>query len=210
MLRILIADDHPIVRKGLIEALSIDAEISVEDEAGSGPEAIEKLMEKDFDVVLLDISMPGKSGIETLKSIKNLNKKTPVLILSTHPEDQYALRALRSGASGYLTKDCEIEELLKAIHKVSLGGRYVSQALAEKLAFDVGIDSSKALHEALSDREYEVLCKIASGKTVSEIAEDIALSVKTISTYRARILEKMNMKNNAELTNYGIKNNLVD
>ncbi len=210
MLKILIADDHPVVRRGLIEALASQEDISVEAEAGNGPEVIEKLMEQDFDVILLDISMPGKSGIEVLKSIKVMKKNIPVLILSTHPEDQYALRALRSGASGYLTKDCETEILTQAIRKVSSGGRYVSPALAEKLAFEVGIDTSKALHESLSDREYEVLCKIASGKTVSQIAEEFRLSVKTISTYRARILEKMNMQNNAELTNYAIKNSLVD
>ncbi len=210
MLKILIADDHPIVRAGLKQTLSDLEEIHVEDEASSGAEVLEKIRQKKFDVVLLDISMPGKGGIDTLNQIQSLKKSIPVLILSTHPEDQYALRALRAGAAGYLTKDCSSENLIKAIKKVAGGGKFVSEALAEKLAYDIGLNNTKALHESLSDREYSVFCLIASGKAVSAIADQMSLSVKTISTYRARIMEKMNMKNNAEITHYAIKNFLVN
>lgn len=210
MLRILIADDHPIVREGLKQILAETFDMVVADEASSGQEALDKVWKNDYDVVLLDISMPGRSGLDILKQLKSERPKLPVLILSIHPEEQYAVRALRAGASGYLTKESAPDELIVAIRKVSLSGKYVSSSLAEKLAFDLEIDTEKPIHETLSDREYQVMCMIASGKTVNEIAKELFLSVKTISTYRSRILEKMRMNNNAELIRYAIKNQLVD
>jgi two-component system, NarL family, invasion response regulator UvrY len=160
-------------------------------------------------VLVLDVSMPGRGGLEILKDVKQERPKLPVLILSMHPEDQYAVRALKAGAAGYLNKDSAPEELVKAVRKVVGGGRYVSANVAEKLAYDLTSDTGRAPHETLSDREFQVLCMIASGKSVTDIAEELALSVKTVSTYRARILEKMGMRNNAELTHYAIQNRLV-
>ena len=154
--------------------------------------------------------MPGRSGLDVLKEIKQLYPKTPVLVLSMHPEDQFAVRVLKAGAAGYLTKENVPEEMVKAVRKVIGGGKYVSSSLAEKLAFDLQTDTEKPLHESLSDREYQVMCMIASGKTVKEIAEELVLSIKTISTYRTRILEKLNMRTNAELTHYAVKSGLVD
>jgi DNA-binding NarL/FixJ family response regulator len=209
MIRILIADDHTIVREGLKQIIADISGMEVTDEATNGNEAISKIRRDGFDVVLLDISMPGKSGLETLKEIKMENPSIPVLILTMHPEEQYAVRVLKAGASGYLTKESAPDELITAIRKVTNGGKYISASLAEKLAFNLEIDNAKPLHESLSDREYQVLCKISSGNRISEIAEEMSLSVKTISTYRSRILEKMGMKNNAELTYYAIKNQLV-
>ncbi|UCH82452.1 MAG: response regulator transcription factor [Nitrospiraceae bacterium] len=209
MINILIVDDHTIVREGLKQIISDVPGMDIADEATNGNEALAKMRENRFDVILLDISMPGKSGLETLKEIKAENQKIPVLILTMHPEEQYAVRVLKAGASGYLTKESAPDELITAIRKVTNGGKYVSASLAEKLAFHLEADTEKLLHETLSDREYQVLCKISSGNTISEIAEEMSLSVKTISTYRARILEKMGMKSNAELTYYAIKNQLV-
>ena len=168
------------------------------------------LKSKPCDVVLLDITMPNKSGLDVLKELHAESPRLPVLVLSMHPEDQYAVRVLRAGAAGYLTKETAPVKLVQAIRKVIRGGKYVSPTLAEKLVYDLDVDTSKAPHEVLSDREYQVLCMIASGKTVTDIAEELALSVKTISTYRVRILEKLNMKNNAEITRYAIKEGLVD
>lgn len=170
----------------------------------------EKIQEQDFDVIVLDLTMPGRSGFELLIELKHKYPSLPVLILSIHPEDQFALRLLKAGASGYMNKESAPDELLKAIRKVVGGGKYVSSALAEKLAFDLGAGSGKAPHESLSDREYQVLCMIASGKTPKIIAQELYLSLKTISTYRSRILQKMKMQSNAELTHYAIKNRLVD
>ena len=209
MIRILIADDHTIVREGLKQIISDISGMEVTEEARNGNEAIRKIRGGSVDVVLLDISMPGKSGLETLKEIRLENRAIPVLILTMHPEEQYAIRVLKAGASGYLTKESAPEELITAIRKVTNGGKYISSSLAEKLVFHLEVDVDKPLHEALSDREYQVLCKIASGNTISEIADEMSLSVKTISTYRTRILEKMVMKSNAELTYYAIKNQLV-
>jgi DNA-binding NarL/FixJ family response regulator len=209
MIRILIADDHTIVREGLKQIISDISGMEVTDEATNGNEALSKIREGDFDVVLLDISMPGKSGLETLKEIRLENQTLPVLILTMHPEEQYAIRVLKAGASGYVTKESAPDELITAIRKVTNGGKYISASLAEKLVFHLDIDTEKPLHETLSDREYQVLCKISSGNTISEIAKEMTLSVKTISTYRTRILEKMCMKSNAELTYYAIKNELV-
>jgi DNA-binding NarL/FixJ family response regulator len=210
MINILIADDHTIVRKGLKQILAETPDMVVADEASNGYEVLEKVKKNDFDVLLLDISMPGKSGLDILKELKAEKPKLPVLVLSMYPEEQYAIRVLRAGASGYLTKESAPEELVVAMRKVAQGKKYVSPSLAEKLAFDLEMDTTKPPHEMLSDREYQVLCMIASGKTVGEIAENLLLSAKTISTYRARILEKMKMKNNAELTHYAIQNRLVD
>lgn len=208
-IRLLIGDDHAVVRKGMKQILAETKDIVVADEAGNGREVLEKVQKSDFDMVLLDISMPGRDGLEILKELKSLKPKLPVLMLSMYPEEQYAVRSLRSGASGYLTKDSAPDELISAIRKVSSGGKYVSASLAEKLAHKLGADVEKPLHEALSDREYQVMCMIASGKAVKEIGEELSLSVKTVSTYRSRILDKMRLKGNAELTRYAIDNKLV-
>jgi two-component system invasion response regulator UvrY len=210
MIKILIADDHPIVRKGLKDIINETADMEVADEARNGQGVLEKIKKSDFDVVVLDISMPGRSGLEILKELKSEKPKLSVLILSVHPEDQYAIRVFKAGASGYLTKDSAPDELISAIRKVSIGRKYITSALAEKLASDLEIGDQRPLHETLSDREYEVMRMIASGKTTKEIAEELFLSVKTVSTYRSRILDKMKMKSNAELTHYTIKNKLVD
>jgi DNA-binding NarL/FixJ family response regulator len=210
MIKILIADDHPIVRQGFKQVLQDTADLVVADEAGNGQEVIGLVSKKDYDVILLDISMPGKNGLEVLKELKVLNPKIPVLILSIYPEEQYAIRALKAGASGYLTKASAPEELISAIRKVSRGGKYISSSLAEKIAYELDGDSGKAPHETLSDREYQILLMIASGKTVSDIAGEMCLSVKTVSTYRSRIIDKMKLKNNAELTTYAIRNKLVE
>ena len=210
MIRILVVDDHAIVREGLKQILADVNDMAVRDEAGNGQEALAKIRDGEFDVVLLDISMPGRSGLEILKEIKAERPKLPVLILSMHAEEQYAIRALRAGASGYLTKASAPDELIGAIRKVSCGRKYVSSSLAEKLALELDIDTKKPPHTTLSDREYQVMLMIASGKSVKEIADELCLSVKTISTYRTRLMEKMNMKKNAELTLYAIQNNLVD
>ena len=210
MLKILIADDHPVFRRGLKQIIAETTDIVVADEAADGLEVLNKVKVGDFDVVLLDISMPGKTGIDVLAQLKYERPKLPVLMLSMHPEEQYAVRALRAGASGYLTKESAPDELVGAIRKVSTGGKYVSASLAEKLASIVQKEGEELPHQTLSDRELHVMCLIASGKTVSEIAKELSLSVKTISTYRSRILQKMKMKNNAELTRYAINNSLID
>jgi len=209
LIKIIIVDDHRIVREGLKQIISDTSDMSVVDEASNGQEAINKIRNNDFDVMLLDISMPGRSGLEILKEIKNELPKLSILILTMHPEEQYAVRVLRAGASGYLTKESAPDELIEAIRKVSDGGKYISSTLAEKLAFNLEVDTGKPFHQTLSDREFEVMCMISSGKTVTEIADEMSLSVKTISTYRTRILDKMRMKTNAELTYYSIKNDLV-
>lgn len=209
MINILIADDHPIVRQGLRQVISETADLIVTGEAGNAAEVLHEVSQKHYDVVLLDISMPGRSGLEVLLELKNAKPDMRILILSTYPEGQYAVRAFKDGADGYLTKLSAPEELLTAIRKVALGGKYVSPELAEKLAFNLEKNADKPLHERLSDREYEVMCMIAAGKTITEIAQELSLSAKTISTYRARILEKMQMKNNAEMMVYAIKQGLA-
>ncbi|HET6515175.1 MAG TPA: response regulator transcription factor [Thermodesulfovibrionales bacterium] len=210
MTKILIADDHAIVRKGLKQILADIPDMVVVDEASNGYEALRKALRDDYDVILLDISMPGKSGLDVLKELRNERPKLPVLMLSMHPEEQYAVRVLRAGASGYLTKESAPDELIAAIRKVLQGKKYVSTSLAEKLVLDLEAASEKPLHETLSDREFQVMRMLASGKTVGEISIELSLSVKTISTYRSRILEKMKLKNNAELTHYAIQNRLVE
>ncbi len=210
MLRILIVDDHPIVRQGLKQILSEESDVKVMGEAQNSHEVLNLVQKQNWDVVILDITMPGRGGLDVLKELKQQRPKLPVLILSMHPEDQYAMRALKAGAAGYLTKESCTEELVKAIRKILNNGKYVSPSLAETLASNLEVNKSKSPHEELSDREYQVMCMIASGKTISQIAEELSLSVKTIGTYRTRILEKMKMKTNAELTHYTIKNGLVD
>lgn len=210
MIRILIADDHTIVRKGLNEILAETSDMVVAGEACNAQEALNMVRKDEFDILVLDITMPGRSGLEVLKELKNEKPGLPVLILSMHPEKQYAVRSLRSGASGYLTKESAPDELIVAIRRISQGRKYITVSLAEKLAFNLENGTEEPLHEALSDREYQVVCLIASGKTVNEIARELFLSEKTVSTYRSRVLEKMNMKTNAELTHYAIKNQLVD
>jgi DNA-binding NarL/FixJ family response regulator len=210
MTRILVADDHPVVRKGLKQILTEAPDMEVGGEASTGQEALDKVRAEGWDVVILDISMPGKSGLEVLKQLKRERPGLPVLVLSMHPEDQYAVRALRAGASGYMTKDSAPDELVRGVRKIVQGGKYVSPQLAEKLALDLGTGSQQAPHETLSDREFQVMRLIAAGKTVTEIGEELALSTKTISTYRARVLEKMRMSNNAELIHYAVRNGLVE
>lgn len=209
MLNILIVDDHPSFRRGVKEILT-EALNSVKiGEAGDAQEMLELARRKKWDLIIMDISMPGQTGPEALKAIKEACPGLPVLVLSMHPEDQYAIRMFKAGADGYLTKASAPSELVKAIKKVMAGGQYVSPALGEKLAVTVKSGLEQAPHERLSDREYQVLCMIASGKTVGEIATTVNLSITTISTYRARILEKMSMKNNAELTRYAMQEHLV-
>ncbi len=210
MIKILIADDHAVVREGLKQIISENPDMIVTDEANNGQEVLNKVSEQHYDIVLLDITMPGKSGLDVLKQLKSKKPKLPVLMLSVHPEEQYAVRTLKAGASGYLTKGSATDELIAAIRKISQGKKYISSSLAEKLAFDLDIDHDKPRHEILSDREYQVMSMIASGKTIKEIADELSLSVQTISTYRSRILEKMKMKNNAEIIYYAVKQGLVE
>jgi DNA-binding NarL/FixJ family response regulator len=210
MIKILIADDHAVVRRGLKQIVSETPDIVVVGEASTGYEVLDQVRCNDFDAVILDISMPGGDGLNILKQIRREKRKMPILVLSVHPEDQYAIRALRAGAAGYLTKESAPDELITAIRRISGGRKYVSSLLAEKLASLMAVDSEKKPHEALSDREYQVLCMIASGKRMKDIASELCLSIKTIGTYRSRILEKMRMKNNAELTHYAIKHALTE
>jgi DNA-binding NarL/FixJ family response regulator len=209
MLRVLIADDHAVVRRGLRQVLADESDIKVIGEAHNSQELLTLARRHPCDMIVLDISMPGRNGLDALRDLRKEFPKTAVLVLSMHPEDQYAVQAFRAGASGYLTKETAPEELVLAIRKVVRGGRYVSAALAEKLALDLSANRTGALHETLSAREFQILCMIGSGKSVTDIADELALSVKTIGTYRSRILEKMEMKNNAELIRYAIQNHLV-
>ncbi|MBI4754654.1 MAG: response regulator transcription factor [Betaproteobacteria bacterium] len=209
-IRVLIADDHTIVRQGLRHILADTDDIEVAAEADNGVEATHLARNGNIDLVVLDVSMPERNGIDALKLIKKEHPRMPVLILSMHPEEHYAIRALKSGASGYLTKGSAPEQLVTAIRQVFGGKKYISPTLAEQLANAIGEDTDRAPHEKLSDREYQTLCLIASGKRLSEIAEELNLSVKTVSVYRSRILEKMKLKNNAELTHYGLKFGLVE
>jgi two-component system, NarL family, invasion response regulator UvrY len=210
MIRILVADDHAVVREGVKQILADVVDIVVKDEAENGVVTIEKVAQNDYDLVLLDISMPGRSGLEILEDIKNRRPRLPVLILSMHPEEQYAVRALRAGASGYLTKSSAPQELIGAIRKVAGGGKYVTSSLAEKLADELEANTEKRPHEKLSNREHQVMLMLAEGKSVSDIADELFLSVKTISTYRTRIMAKMGMKKNAELTLYAVHNKLIN
>jgi len=210
MINVLIADDHAVVRQGLRQILTETADMNVAGEASNGIEALDRARAESYDVMVLDITMPGRSGFDIIKELHAEMPKLPVLILSMHAEEQFAVRLLKAGASGYLNKESAPDELVKAIRKVVSGGRYVSAALAEKLAFEIDSDSDRLLHDSLSDREFQVMRMMASGKTVKEIATELLLSVKTISTYRARILEKMNLRTNAELIHYAIQNQLIE
>ena len=209
IIKIIIADDHPLFRRGLKHALEETSDIEVIGEASNGDNLLSMIKSNNLDMVLLDISMPGKSGLDLLKQLKSEHSKLPILILSVYPEEQYAVRFIKAGASGYLTKESAAEKLAEAIRKIAAGGKYASTAVIEKLAFDFS-DSEKPLHETLSDREYQVFGMIAIGKSLTEIGVDLSLSVKTISTHRTRILEKMKMKKNAELIHYAITRNLLE
>lgn len=210
MIRVLIADDHTIVRRGLKEILSEIPDMSVAGEAASAQETLRKAQRSNYDVLILDITMPDRNGFDILKEIIHFRPNLPILVLSVHPEGQYAVRVLKSGAAGYLTKDCAPSELIGAIRKVVSGGKFVSPALAEMLAQRLQSDFSGKLYESLSDREYQVFYRIAKGDTVTEISHELSLSVKTVSTYRARLLGKLNKKSNAELIRYALKHQLVD
>jgi DNA-binding NarL/FixJ family response regulator len=210
LIQVLIADDHPLLRAGLKAVLAEELDFSPPGEAEDSEQLLKQVDERPWDAIVLDIAMPGRNGLETLSEIRRRRPSLPVLILSMHSEEQFALRAIKAGASGYLTKTNAAAELVRAIRRILAGKKYVSAALAEVLANVIESGEERPLHEVLSDREYHVVCRIASGKSVSEIAEETSLSVKTISTYRARALEKMNMHSNAELTRYAIRNGLVD
>lgn len=209
-IRVLIADDHAIIRQGLKQILSDTEDLEVAGEADGGVKALQMIRDNSYEVVLMDVSMPDRNGIDSLKLIKKEFPKLPVLMLSMHPEEQYAIRALRAGAAGYLSKQGAPEQLVTAIRQVASGKKFVSAAVAEELANAIGDDLERPAHEKLSDREYQTLCMIASGKTLTQIAEQLNLSVKTVSVYRARLLEKMKLHNNAELTHYGLKHGLVE
>jgi DNA-binding NarL/FixJ family response regulator len=207
MMRVLIADDHAIVRKGLRQIAEESGQISV-GEASNGQEALDKLRQERWDALVLDINMPGRHGLDVLQAVRDIQPSLPVLVLSVHPEDQYAMRVLKAGASGYMNKDAAPDELVQAIQKVVAGGKYISPSLAEKLAFEISGNTEKEPHEKLSDREYRVLVMIGAGRSVGQIATDLALSVKTVSTYRSRVLEKMNLSTNADMIRYVIDHNL--
>jgi len=210
MLRVLIADDHAILRRGLKEILLREFDDAACGEAGEAAQVLYQVRSQPWDLVILDVSMPGRSGLDVRADLKQLRPAIPGLMLSMHSEDQYAKRVLRAGAVGYMNKETAPEELVKAIRRVLAGGRYVSATFAEKLASDLRGDPGRPVHESLSNREFEVLRMIASGKTNSQMAEELHLSLTTVSTYRARILEKMNMANNAELMRYALQNRLID
>ena len=209
MIKVLIADGHTIVRRGLKQIIVEECNMIVVGEARSDAEALDLARHCESDVILLDISLPGRSGLDVLKELRHAYPKLPVLILTMHTEEQVAVRAFKAGAAGYLTKESAPEELIQALRKVAGGGRYVSPALAERLALRVA-NHEQLLHETLSDREYQILHFIAIGKTVSEIAKHLSLSVKTISTYRSRVLEKMHLRNNAELMRYAVTHQLFE
>lgn len=210
MIKVLLADDHTMFREGLKQILSETSDIVVIDEAENTGEVLAKVCEQRFDVVILDITMPGRNGIDIISELKSGYPALQVLILSMHPEDQYAVRTIKAGAAGYITKNRAPRELISAIRKISTGEKYISPAVAEQLAIELEDDHQILPHQKLSDREYQVMCMIASGKTVNEIANELSLSVSTISTNRARILRKMNIKNSAELTYYAVKHGLVE
>jgi len=210
MIRILVADDHAIVRAGVKQIIADMPDVKVTAEASRGSEVIELITKSEFDLVLLDIAMPGPSGIEVLKQIKSLKPELPVLMLSIYPEEQYAIRALRADAAGYLTKESAPAELIKAIRSISGGKKYITAYLVESLADAVRNNNKVPHHNNLSDREFQVMCMLANGKTVSEIAQELNLSPKTISTHRTRLMRKMNMKKNSQLNRYAREHGLID
>jgi DNA-binding NarL/FixJ family response regulator len=209
MLRILIADDHAIIRKGLRQILLEAYPSAYIEEVGDAEAAINKTITREWDVIICDLSMPGRNGLEVVQHVKQNFPKLPVLILSIHPEEQYAIRALKAGAAGYLSKDAATEELVKAVQRILQGRKYISASLAEIMASELDQDASKPRHELLSDRELQVFKMIAAGTAVSEIAEKLSLSITTVSTYRARILEKMDIKTNADMTRYALEQKLI-
>jgi len=209
-MKVLIAEDHPIFRAGLKEILAKESDVDFVGEADTGHKALELARKQRWDVVVLDITMPGKGGLEVLRELRRERPKLPVLVLSAHPEEQLALRLLKAGAAGYVTKDKAPQVLRSAIRKVLRGERYISESLAEKAVLNLVSDTTKPLHEALSDREFQVMRMIASGKTIQEIGKELFLSVRTVSTYRARILAKMHMKTNTDLIRYALQNKLID
>jgi len=209
LLRVLIADDHPVIRRGIKHVLMEIVDRVEADEASKGCEVLERISKQRYDVVLLDITMPDMNGIDVLKQIRMFQPDLPVLMLSMHREDLYAIRAIQAGASGYLTKECASEDLVLAIRTVLKGSKYITSSLAQKLASELDASSHKKLHKKLSDRELQVIQLITSGKTIKEIADEMSLSVKTISTYRSRVLQKLNLRNNAEIACYALKEELV-
>lgn len=210
MIRVLVADDHPLLRSGLKQVLSQEPDLELVGEAEDSSQALKRIEEEPWDLVILDIAMPGRGGLDVLRDIRRMRPELPVLVLSMHAEEQFAVRAIKAGARGYLSKVNPTSEVVRAIRKILTGKKYVSPGLAEALADSLDADSTRPPHEILSDREFQVLCQIALGKTVSQIAAEISLSVKTVSTYRARVLEKMGLRNNAEITRYAIRRGLVD
>ena len=210
MIKILVVDDHAVVRAGVQYFIADIPDMQIAGEAGTAEEAIRLIRSQDWDIVLLDIAMPDKSGVEVLKQIKREKPNLPVLILSMHPENRYAVQILRSGASGYVQKEALATELVTAIQTIMRGHKYISYAVAELLTMDPDIETDKPLHETLSAREYEIFYKLSQGDGVTKIADELCLSVKTVSTYRARVLQKMNMTSNADIIYYAIKQNLID
>jgi DNA-binding NarL/FixJ family response regulator len=210
VIRVLLADDHVIVRAGLRELLADTGDVTVTGEAGNGQEVLASVRSCDYDVLVLDMSMPGRSGLELIRQVKGEKPRLPILVLSMHGEAQYAVRAIRAGASGYLTKDSAAEQLVAAIRRIAAGGAYVSPETAERLALDFNRPSEAAPHTLLSDREFQVFQMIVAGKTTSDIADALSLSVKTVSTHKSRILEKMSLGNQAELVRYAVRHKLVD
>jgi DNA-binding NarL/FixJ family response regulator len=209
MIKILIADDYAVVRNGLKQIIQERAGLHVAGEASNGQEVLEMIHAERWDVLVLDLSMPVRGGLEVLHDVKQMAPTLPVLILSMYPESQYGIRALRAGAAGYMNKECALDELVTAIQKVVAGGKYVSPSLAERLAFELSGGLNKEPHELLSDREYDVMCMIGAGKSPEQIARELSLSVKTISTYRARVLQKLSLNKNAELIRYVLEHNLA-
>jgi len=210
MLKILIADDHPIFREGIKKFINREVDLDVAFEASDGNEAYSLLLDNDVNVAILDIDLPGRSGIDILIDVRKIKPKLPILIFSMHPEERFGIRAFKAGANGYLSKEEDSRKLIEAIYTVSQGRKYITPLLAEKLAFEVGKDTDKLPHELLSNREFEIMRMIALGKSVKDVADELSLSINTINTYRSRILEKMNMKTNMEIAYYAIKNDLID
>lgn len=210
MIKILIVDDHFLIREGFKNIISNEVDMAIAGEAENAADALKLIRETDFDVLALDISMPDRSGLDLMKDIQKLKPDSKILILSMHPEDRFALRAIKSGAHGYITKESAPQEMVKAIRKVMEGRKYISEALGEKLAAEFTVETKKSPHESLSDREFQVMCKIGEGKTVTQIADELSLSISTVNTYRIRILEKLNVNSNASLIHYVVKNNLIE
>ena len=210
MIRIGIADDHYLIREGFQKLIDKEIDMTVVFEAENGAEVLEVVRNNDCDVIVLDIHVPGRSGLDLLTDLREMKPETKVLILTMQPEDHMAIRTLKTGASGYVTKDSAPDDLIKAIRKVHGGGKYISETLAERLAFDLDADRDRPPHETLSDREFQVFQSIGEGRTMNEICQELSLSLSTVNTYRARVLQKMNMQSNAELIHYAIKNNLVN